>query len=80
MASSTRPSGSERGSERSASAPTFSVVIAAFQAERTIGATVRSLLAQHDGDFEALVVDDGSTDATATEVEAFDDERVRLLR
>jgi glycosyltransferase involved in cell wall biosynthesis len=61
-------------------APTFSVVIAAYDAERTLDATLRSLTAQTDGDFEAVVVDDGSSDGTSRVVEAFGDHRVRLLR
>jgi glycosyltransferase involved in cell wall biosynthesis len=60
--------------------PRFSVVIPAFNAERTIQATLQSLRAQTCRDFEAIVVDDGSTDATATRVEAVDDERISLMR
>lgn len=44
--------------------PTFSVVIAAFNAERTIEETIDSVLAQSDADFELIVVDDGSEDLT----------------
>jgi glycosyltransferase involved in cell wall biosynthesis len=61
--------------------PTFSVVVPAFNAERTIAATVRSVLMQTRSDFELLVVDDGSTDTTAERVEELaGDPRVRLLR
>jgi hypothetical protein len=41
-----------------------SVIIAARDAERTLHETLDSLLAQTDPEWEALVVDDGSTDAT----------------
>jgi glycosyltransferase involved in cell wall biosynthesis len=47
-----------------------SVVTPAFNAGRTIGAAVSSVLAQTYGDLELVVVDDGSTDATAAIVEA----------
>jgi len=60
--------------------PAVSIVIPAFNAERTIEATLQSVLAQTDPDFEAVVIDDGSTDATAERVSAFADGRIRLVR
>ncbi|MXP14182.1 glycosyltransferase [Altererythrobacter confluentis] len=44
--------------------PTFSVVIAAYNAELTIQETIDSVLAQSDEDFELIVIDDGSEDLT----------------
>src|SRR5262245_57952194 len=41
-----------------------SIVIAARNAEQTIARTLDSLLAQADPKWEALIVDDGSVDAT----------------
>ena len=61
-------------------APTFTILIPAYEAERTIEATLRSVVAQTEGDFEVVVVDDGSSDGTGRVVEAFGDPRVRLLR
>lgn len=43
----------------------ISVVIPAFQAERTLAHAVRSVLAQEPRPLEVIVVDDGSTDRTA---------------
>jgi glycosyltransferase involved in cell wall biosynthesis len=61
-------------------APTFSIVMPAYNTAQTIGAAIRSVLAQTRGDFELIVVNDGSTDATATRVEPFlSDGRVRLI-
>lgn len=45
--------------------PKVSVVICAYQAETTIGECLRSLTDLNYPDYEVLVVDDGSTDATA---------------
>ena len=44
--------------------PLVSVVIACFNAERTLGETLASVAAQTLGDLEVFVVDDGSSDAS----------------
>ncbi|HEU4618920.1 MAG TPA: glycosyltransferase [Gammaproteobacteria bacterium] len=64
-----------------ANAPAVSVVLPAYDAAGTIARAVRSVLAQTFRDFELVVVDDGSTDATAAEVRraAAGDARVRLV-
>ena len=60
---------------------TFTVVMAAYNAAATVEAAIRSVLAQTRGDFELVVVDDGSTDETAARVRALQaDPRVRLVR
>jgi glycosyltransferase involved in cell wall biosynthesis len=56
-----------------------SVVTPAFDAGRTIGAAVSSVLAQTYDDLELVVVDDGSTDSTAAIVEAHEGP-VRLVQ
>jgi glycosyltransferase involved in cell wall biosynthesis len=60
-------------------APAVSVVIPAFNAERTIARTLQSALGQTFSDFEILVVDDGSVDATAHAAASVADGRIRLL-
>jgi glycosyltransferase involved in cell wall biosynthesis len=59
--------------------PTFSVIMPAYNAERTIGSAIRSVLQQSRDDFELIVVDDGSTDDTARCVGEFGDPRIRFL-
>lgn len=53
------------GDPRPLKAPTISVAIPAYQAERWIGATLESILGQTSQPHEVIVVDDGSTDGTA---------------
>ena len=59
-----------------------SVIVPAYNAAATIGETLASALAQTHRNVEVLVVDDGSTDATADIVRSFvaRDRRVRLLQ
>jgi len=60
-----------------------SVVIAAYNEGKVISATLQSLLkTDYRGDLDVIVVDDGSSDDTAAEVEkiAATDARVRMIR
>lgn len=61
--------------------PRVSVVTTAHNAESFVEAAIRSIQAQTMRDWEHLVVDDGSTDATSAIVEraAKSDKRIRLL-
>lgn len=54
---------SERTAHRS-DAPFVSYLVAAFNAECTLSRAIESLLAQDSPDWEAVIVDDGSTDGT----------------
>lgn len=59
-----------------------SVILPAYNAARTLARALRSLTAQTFGNWEAIVVDDGSTDRTAAIARqaARRDDRVRLIR
>lgn len=59
--------------------PLVSVVIPAYNGTAFIGETLASLAAQTLTDWEAIVVDDRSTDATRDLVRGWSDRRVRLV-
>lgn len=59
--------------------PRVSVVIPAYNREPYVGQAIASVLAQTFGDFELVVIDDGSTDGTRDVVHSFGDQRIRLL-
>ena len=60
--------------------PKISVIIPAFNCERSLPETIRSVLKQDYADFEILVSDDGSTDGTGRVCRSFTDPRIRYLR
>lgn len=59
--------------------PTVSVCIPAYNASKTIGKTIESVLNQTFQDFEIVVVDNASTDDTVETVKSYGDERIRVL-
>ena len=60
--------------------PRTSVIMPAYNAHATIGASVDSALAQTVGDLEVIVVDDGSDPPIAEALSGVDDPRLRILR
>ncbi len=60
-------------------APLVSVLIPCFNAAPYVGAAIESVLAQTCAPIEVIVVDDGSTDGSVTEIRAFADRGVVLL-
>lgn len=60
--------------------PALSVVIPAYNRAASIVAAIESVLRQSFGDFELVVVDDGSADGTAAAAEAVADPRLRVVR
>jgi len=61
--------------------PPISIILAAFNEEKVLAATLRSIVrTDYPGPIEILVIDDGSTDATADEAANFPDPRIRLIR
>lgn len=70
----------EGGLDRLNSRPKISVCMGAYQGERYIGLQLRSILAQLSEDDEIIVVDDGSTDRTCSEVCVLQDPRLVLIQ
>jgi len=61
--------------------PPLSVIIAAYNEDKVIEATLQSLLkSEYPGEFEIVVVDDGSKDETAARAESLQSARVRVVR
>lgn len=61
--------------------PLISVVLPVFDAERYVTAAVESVLGQTVGDFELILINDGSRDGSATILDGFAarDERVQVV-
>ena len=61
--------------------PMFSILVSAYRTEVFVGEMVRSVVAQRRGDWELIVVDNGSPDGLAEVVDSFNsDPRIRLVR
>ena len=59
--------------------PYVSVLLPVFNAEKTIGESVQSILNQTWTDFELIIIDDGSFDNTAHVLDQFSDPRIRRI-
>ena len=57
--------------------PGISVVVTAYNKGKFIGDSIKSVLSQEYGDFELIIIDDGSTDNTREIISSFSDERIR---
>ena len=57
-----------------------SIVVPAFNAAATLPETLNALSAQSFGDFEIIVVDDGSSDRTVAVARSLGDRRIRVVQ
>jgi glycosyltransferase involved in cell wall biosynthesis len=60
--------------------PTFSIITATYNRGDIIDRTIDSVISQSFKDFEYIIVDDGSTDATREVVEQYDDDRIQYVK
>jgi glycosyltransferase involved in cell wall biosynthesis len=65
---------------RTDTAPPVTVLMPVYNGEAFLSQALESVLRQSFQDFELLVIDDGSTDATAAILEACSDRRLRIVR
>jgi GT2 family glycosyltransferase len=59
--------------------PTISVVVPAYNGERTILETIKSIQQQTFSDFELIVINDGSTDRTLERLATVEDPRLKVF-
>ncbi|MBQ6214577.1 MAG: glycosyltransferase family 2 protein [Oscillospiraceae bacterium] len=57
----------------------ISIIMAAYNAEKTISQAIDSVLQQTYSEFELIVINDCSTDRTADIVKAYSDSRIRFI-
>lgn len=58
--------------------PKISVVMSSYNHQDFVGDAIESVLVQQDVDFEFLIADDGSSDATQDVIRQYDDPRIRF--
>ena len=77
----TETGGQEPAARQAGEAPRVSVVMSVYNNEAVVGQAVESILAQTFGDFEFLIVNDGSSDGSAAILDdhARRDPRIRLF-
>lgn len=59
--------------------PIISIALPFFNAEATLASSVQSIIKQNFTDWELLLLDDGSSDASLSIARAFDDPRIRVF-
>ena len=64
---------------RARSGPPLTVLTSVYNGERYLREAVDSILAQTFGDFEYLILDDGSTDGTREILDSYTDGRIRVV-
>ncbi len=60
--------------------PEISVIMAAYNAAKHIGESIKSVLKQTYQNFEFIIVDDASTDETERIIEGYNDRRIKVIK
>lgn len=60
--------------------PKISVVMSVFNGDKYLHEAIDSILEQSFGDFEFIIVDDGSTDRSAEMIRSYNDKRIMLIQ
>lgn len=60
--------------------PEVSVILPTYNRAKTLHRAIQSVLNQTFGDFELIIVDDGSTDDTEEAIKAFRDNRIKYIK
>lgn len=59
--------------------PLVSVILPVYNAEKTLGAAIRSIVGQTLPDWELIILNDGSIDNSLTIARSFEDPRIRIV-
>ena len=59
--------------------PLISVVMSAYNAEKFVARAIQSILSQSYGNFEFIIINDGSTDKTSQIIQGFTDDRIIFI-
>ena len=79
--SASQPRRADPDGDSAATAPSLSVIVAAYNEERCIAHKIENFLScRYSGDAEMIVVSDGSSDSTAEIAESMASGRVRVIR
>lgn len=63
----------------SSQSPKISLIIPVYNGEKYVEECLKSIVRQSFSDFECIVADDGSTDATLEIIDRFDDPRIQVI-
>lgn len=60
--------------------PIVSIIMPVYNGEQYLADAVQSVIAQTTADWELIIIDDGSTDTTPLQIQAYTDKRIRSIQ